>query len=354
MADGSDGQNRINTRKALNYYKSQNAEVIIINGDVTDSGDSAAYTKLEEDIAAVYPNTDTRPTFVITEDTHFATNTYSEVNGYHFIGVSSDGMNGEQYIYDSETIAFVSEKLEAANNADSNKPIFLAVHQAPPNTVYGSDGLDCFSSAEMDDLLKQYPNLVVVSSYTHAPLHNDKSIVQDDFTTLNTASLYHAGGLDEMTNLTTGQLGDIYQFGQGLLIRATGKVVDVERCDFYNNEKIKDNWTFKTGMNTEYTIGHTTEVPEFADDAEVSVEWVDDTSVKIAFNAVSNKDSVEYYEVSAYNVSSSTVDVTKKLSSFYWKNSEEMPKSFVVTAEYGFNRVYLTSLNTATLEKRLK
>jgi hypothetical protein len=128
-------------------------------------------------------------------------------------------------------------------------------------------------------------------------------------------------------------LGDIYQFGQGLLIRTTGKVVDVERCDFYNNEKIKDNWTFKTGMNTEYTIGHTTEVPEFADDAEVSVEWVDDTSVNIAFNAVLNKDSVEYYEVSAYNVSSDTVDVTKKLSSFYWKNSEEMPKSFVVNLE---------------------
>ena len=33
---------------------------------------------------------------------------------------------------------------------------------------------------------------------------------------------------------------------------------------------------------------------------------------------------------------------------------DDLPKSFVVTAEYGFNRVYLTSLNTATLEKRLK
>ena len=33
---------------------------------------------------------------------------------------------------------------------------------------------------------------------------------------------------------------------------------------------------------------------------------------------------------------------------------DDLPKSFVVTAEYGFNRVYLTALNTATLEKRLK
>ena len=33
---------------------------------------------------------------------------------------------------------------------------------------------------------------------------------------------------------------------------------------------------------------------------------------------------------------------------------DDLPKSFVVTAEYGFDRVYLTSLASATLEKRLK
>ena len=33
---------------------------------------------------------------------------------------------------------------------------------------------------------------------------------------------------------------------------------------------------------------------------------------------------------------------------------DDLPKSFVLTAEYGFSRVYLTTLNTATLEKRLK
>ena len=33
---------------------------------------------------------------------------------------------------------------------------------------------------------------------------------------------------------------------------------------------------------------------------------------------------------------------------------DDLPKSFVLTAEYGFDRVYLTSLTSATLEKRLK
>ena len=33
---------------------------------------------------------------------------------------------------------------------------------------------------------------------------------------------------------------------------------------------------------------------------------------------------------------------------------DDLPKSYILTAEYGLSRVYLTSLNTATLEKRLK
>lgn len=33
---------------------------------------------------------------------------------------------------------------------------------------------------------------------------------------------------------------------------------------------------------------------------------------------------------------------------------DDLPKSFVITAEYGLNRVHLTPLSSHTLEKRLK
>ena len=33
---------------------------------------------------------------------------------------------------------------------------------------------------------------------------------------------------------------------------------------------------------------------------------------------------------------------------------DDLPKSFILTAEYGLERVYLTSLASATLEKRIK
>ena len=33
---------------------------------------------------------------------------------------------------------------------------------------------------------------------------------------------------------------------------------------------------------------------------------------------------------------------------------DDLPKSYILTAEYGLERIYLTNLSTATLEKRLK
>ena len=33
---------------------------------------------------------------------------------------------------------------------------------------------------------------------------------------------------------------------------------------------------------------------------------------------------------------------------------DDLPKAFLLTAEYGLNRVYLTTLSSQTLEKRLK
>ena len=33
---------------------------------------------------------------------------------------------------------------------------------------------------------------------------------------------------------------------------------------------------------------------------------------------------------------------------------DDLPKSFVLTTEYGMNRIYLTSLSASTLEKRMK
>lgn len=362
LANGRDGQNRISTVKALNYFKSQNADVIIMNGDISDLGEIGSYNELVEDIIAVYPDDNTRPTFVMTGDNHewydawtvnghkptaefedtqarfvkylsevrtntSGTHTYFMSEGYHFIGISSDGMDGGQCTYDADTMKFVKEKLVAASAASNGKPIFLAIHQAPPNTVKGSEGADCFSSAEMEAELKKYPNLVVLTGHTHVPVQHEKSIMQTEYTTLNTASCSYAGGVSGLANITGGLMSDNIKFGQGLLLRVEGKNVDIERWDFYGDEKVKNNWTFTVGGTKNYTADRATSAPT-PTVSSVQVSRLNDSTARVTVNVGDNKDSAIYYIVT---VSANGSQVTsKKISSMYWNYANNAPSTLSV------------------------
>ena len=375
LANGRDGQNRINTRKALNYYKSQNVDVLILNGDITDLGEVGAYEELVADIKAVYPDEATRPKVIFTGDNHewydawdginghikqfefedvqkrfcdelselrensTDTNTHYKVNGYHFIGVSSDNMNGGYSLYDDETVNWVESTLAAAaaDDATGKKPIFLSIHQAPKNTVYGSDGADHFDDSEtkLTEILAKYPQLVIITSHTHATLQDERSIHQGNYTTLNTASTYYVGGAGG-TNVSGGLMSEKYQFAQGLLIKTNGNIVDVERCDFYNDEKIKDNWTFETSDSTDdytkYTDARANDrvAPTFASGASISATWTNDNTATLTFDAATHDDFVHHYIVKVYK-DGSTTPSTYTYSSLFYLGLNNMDKTVEFT-----------------------
>lgn len=270
--DSSDGQRRLNTRKALNYYKSQNVDMIIFNADIVDLGQVTEYQKLVSDIESVFPNKETRPKLIFTGDNHEyweawthnkeATNTFEGlqerfltqltsvndnsagmnshyvINGYHFISISADGMNEyNQASYKDETITFLEDALREAKDADETKPIFVNVHQAPANTVIGTD-TPGGCSPYLNDILAQYSKAVVFTSHTHYSIAEENSIWRGAYTVLNTASLYYEEGKWN----TMSPIDEADQFAQGLMVRVKNSVVDVERCDFYNNATIGENW----------------------------------------------------------------------------------------------------------------
>lgn len=402
--NGRGEKERVNLRKALNYYKSQNAQVIIFNGDISDKGETTSYVSLVKDIKSVYPDEATRPKFIFTGDNHEwydawdginghekvcdfevtqerfcdelaelrdnseSTHTHYEVNGYHFIGVSSDGMNGGWATYKDTTIEWVRTTLAAAaaDDATGKKPIFLAIHQAPINTVAGSNGEDHFDSEDMEDLLKLYPQLVVITSHTHVALQDERSIHQRDYTTLNTASTSYAGGMSSVTNIASNLMSEKYQFNQGLLIRADKNTVDVERCDFWNDEKIKNNWVFETSNNasdyTKYTDAraNSRKAPVFAEDASIITRWNDDGTVTLTFDAATHEDFVKYYIVKAYK-DGSTTPTEYKYVDFYFDGLDAVGDTVEftltgldATAEYKFEVYAVESWGkTGKLEKPL-
>ena len=71
--------------------------------------------------------------------------------------------------------------------------------------------------------------------------------------------------------------------------------------------------------------------------------------------AVRDKSIIGIFDLDNTSVSKRTqIFLTKAEKEGQVVPCDDLPKSFVLTAEYGMTRVYLTSLNASTLEKRMK
>lgn len=345
FASSGNGQREVNFRRALTYYKEQGADVIIMNGDVSDLGTVESYGELVRVIDEVYPAEEKRPTFLSTADSHeyydawswrggtgnyaetqsrFLTNfankldqeslnTHEVVNGYHVIGISSDtseaiGPEGKKVNglagYSADTVQWFENALKAASAEDATKPIFVALHQPPRYTVTASTILANGNEA-LTAILAQYPQAIVFTSHTHSSIKQENSIYQKDFTVVNTGSLFYIGG-DEMGYVNTGNTADYllhaYNFAEGLLVTVSGNEVNIERRDFFNQEKIKTDWVIKEPSNKSsftYTDARkeTRVAPTFAEGTTMTVEKHSQDSVVLKFPSAVHEDFVQYYTV---------------------------------------------------------
>ena len=70
--------------------------------------------------------------------------------------------------------------------------------------------------------------------------------------------------------------------------------------------------------------------------------------------AVRDRSIIGIFDLDGTTVSQRTVEYLEKTQAqgALISVTEELPKSFLVTEEYGFEQVYFTQLSAATLEKR--
>ncbi len=354
----NDAQRQENLRKALTYYKENDVDLIAVNGDIVDCGQEEAYKTFNRIFEEVFPNKKTAPKLLVTADNHeywdggtaisptpssleelkqrFLTafdlessNNSIRVGGYQFIGVSSDGSNGSNYAtYSEETITWLEKELEKANKKSGKKPIFVFVHQPPMNTV-DSSGASCVST--LNGVFEEYPQNVVFSSHIHTPLQDERSIHQEYFTTVNTASLFYAIASDGMIYANGDEPGCLpkrREFAQGLLVRVSGTKVDIERRDFYSDVTIKENWVIEEPSNIDsyvYTEARkdAQEPLTFAEGAKGSVVKKNTTNYEVTFDAAVQKDRVHYYKVCAMRPNSEFPARTLNIVSDYYREMEK-------------------------------
>ena len=255
--DGDNFKSQQLLEQTLTYHKQNEAKVIVVDGVQTED---ELFGAIVEKVYKGVPER-LRPQFVTTQ-----ANAGVTVNGYTFVSLKDDA-----------TVAWLSDTLEEASRNNPTKPIFVATNQtSEETTVY-------------EDVLKEYPQVVLLTSEAAGALEGDSGIYQEDYTTLR------------MGTLTGNEIfGE--ELSQAIFVRAVSKKVDIQKYDALKNSLIESGWAEDDVFdkaNYTYTAAYRAgknASPEFPENANVSAVWNEDT-LSLEFDAARDDELVYYYEL---------------------------------------------------------
>lgn len=193
----------INTKKALEYFKSREIDVLINAGDLTDLSADSAYAPYKNYLDSVFGSD--RPVTVQVMGNHDYWNdtgkadtlsklrdrftrmtgdqpwSHKVVNGYHFLAISpaNGNMDGSYGLIKNK----IRAEIDAAVKENPDKPVFIVTHQHPEKTVYGSDE---WGNKDLTEIFSEYPQIISFSGHSHYSLFDERSIWQGRFTAVNT------------------------------------------------------------------------------------------------------------------------------------------------------------------------
>jgi predicted MPP superfamily phosphohydrolase len=330
--------------------KTPKADAIFVVGDITNNGEPWQYEQLRSVFNDRTNVPEGMPVYFMmgNHDNYSGANAASEymsqtgqplhqyivIEGYPFITVSETG--SDQNDFNSAALKFLSDNLEKAARDYPDRAIFVFIHVPTVNTSYGSwisgalaDGgwcTDVFKST-----LDKYPQAVVFSGHTHYPLGDPRSIHQERFTAVNTASTTYSE-VEAQIGLNIGTLPAGYEnITEGLIVsvKENGDV-ELERWDTYRNEEILPRWLLAAphdGAHFTYKNRSGGAAPSFGGEDKPEVGNISATACRVSFPQASDDEVAQYYRVEILN-GNNVVRQHTVFSGFYLNSS--MPARLTV------------------------
>ena len=342
----------------LEQYKADNVDVVMITGDIGYACEEAEYEKFWNAWNSVFPDEETAPELVVVSGNHefdravFGKESYEDaierfmrvfkldelnqhvvVKGYHFITINSESEYTHGKFTEVST-TWLKEQLDAAVADNPDMPIFVTAHQTLPNTTYGSEW-GSTKTAELYEVLKDYPQVVYFAGHSHYASENERSIHQEYITCVDLTSMNYL-------SLEDGNYG--YQSQGALLVTVNGadKQIVIDRYKIENGEegasvvKIKQPWILNLPLNPEeftYTDaraeGRT--APAFPEGSAVTVSDVTFATAKFAFPTATHDDYVHNYNVRVKL--GDTVVAEKLINGDFYQPVEKQKATWTTTIE---------------------
>lgn len=349
----------------------ENMDALAIVGDLTDNGSGTQYKTFKN---IVSENKSDSLKLIASMGNHegdseelftYATGNDPKqnivINGYHFITLSprsSDEVyGGSTYKLDEE---WLRQQLEEATKEDPTKPIFVFQHHGIKDTCYGTDD---WYTADLKDVLDDYPQVVDFSGHSHYPLNDPLSIDQEDFTAINTSTTSY---FELESGMKYGTIppnaGDAYQM---MVLDVTGTQVRVRKLDLLSGKYIGEDWVFDTAKGKEgftYTDdrANTSKLPYFSSEAAVKASNIDESGCTLTIDQAdiddpigdNNDEIVHSYRFDFINKATGEIDSSQKIwSEFYFlPMSETLTESFQGLKAGTEYEVKVTALNAYGLE----
>lgn len=320
-----------------NEYLNEDTKFFFVTGNhdaSSDTGYSADLTSMFEQMADCI-------SFDLPSSDHSRGNRHAIINGYHFIGLNMlDYWNPNEAMFMDEDLEWLARELAAARADAPGKQIFLYTHAAVYGTTYGSTEYtgSYWGSKKIYQYLEDYPEVVSFSGHVHWPVHDNRSIYQKDFTSLNCGDIYYMALGGAKTGLSSEQTKQIVN---GYLVQVDiNSNIKVTRLDFMTGKTIKEpfyipapDMEYKTHLlyyNPEYLKLYN-KAPKFAADAQVNAV-LNGSDLEVTFPAASDDDMVNNYVIEVKSIPSGRRSVERWFSDFYlYSKPSEYPSSYTRT-----------------------
>lgn len=343
------------------YYELRNN---MNNDQANDAANVTANGATESDSAVkADPRVDAQDRFLLMTDTDkldkdtvVAANTEG-AGGFHIITFSarpkndlSGGEAADYYDFNNyqPVEEWVLKQIKSAVAEDPNKPILLVSHQGFKNTVeYTGDRTWIGSySVAFYEALKQYPQVIHFSGHSHIPLNDPRSIYQDGFTMIQTATLgkdfWMEGSDIGSDGLNNGHPADGGDASQGLMVSiSTENIVTVRRMDIRTGTLVGTPWILdipKMVAGSQDAYLYTPEkraqdsiTPGIPDGVRMKLSNITSNSVTInvpedkikVTNETDTDDIVKTYQIKVYSADQKLLQETSYRAEYYHANKSD-------------------------------
>lgn len=253
------------------------------------------------------------------------------VGGYHILCI-------DMFTDYTESADFLKKNLDEITSANPEKFVFVMFHCKTPNTVFQSNGWG--RSDAIGEVLKNYPQVVLITGHTHTPLQNERSIWQGEYTAVEASCIDYV-----VNNIKEENVIDMsYTQSQGLLMQIDDSGnLRILRLDFANHTQIKNPWIIPSPKSDGSHLSFYTNKrinqyapPQFKENCEIKLHS-DNGNTYIEFPPAEHTDMVYRYEVAVTEEGGQTR--LFYISSLFCYNNPT-PEKVYATLPYAYDNVY--------------